>query len=362
MTPPRRHHLRRRPDRLAAYRAHLDIDFPVLADADRTLYRLLGAGRGPLPRVWSPGTLAMYARLLRRGRRAPPTRRRTPASSAPTPSSTADGRLRRLWLPPSPTPARPSPTSSTSMARLEGHDRLTDDQCDRPRDARRVQGLLLLRARSDPEHEVPRRPRPRRRRRPITWGPRHGRRVGVAVGTPTFCGRSGRVARRRNAARATRGFRHVTRSYDLVVIGGGAGGLVAAREARRRRASVLIVQDGPVGGDCTFTGCVPSKTLLPPPPSASASTRPWPGSTVRSSGSPPTEDAAALGPRASMSSTATPTSRHPRRSTSTAHDPFEALRRGDRRPTDRAADPRTARVGAADQRDTVRRDPPPASR
>ena len=24
----------------------------------------------------------------------------------------------------------------------------------------------------------------------------------------------------------------------------------------------LIVQDGPVGGDCTFTGCVPSKTLL----------------------------------------------------------------------------------------------------
>jgi pyruvate/2-oxoglutarate dehydrogenase complex dihydrolipoamide dehydrogenase (E3) component len=54
---------------------------------------------------------------------------------------------------------------------------------------------------------------------------------------------------------------HVTR-YDLVVIGGGAGGLVAAREARRRGASTVIVQDGPVGGDCTFTGCVPSKALL----------------------------------------------------------------------------------------------------
>ena len=54
----------------------------------------------------------------------------------------------------------------------------------------------------------------------------------------------------------------VTRSYDLVVIGGGAGGLVAAREARRRGASTVIVQDGPVGGDCTFTGCVPSKALL----------------------------------------------------------------------------------------------------
>ena len=49
---------------------------------------------------------------------------------------------------------------------------------------------------------------------------------------------------------------------NLLVIGGGAGGIGAAQAAARRGASVTIVQDGPIGGDCTFTGCVPSKTLL----------------------------------------------------------------------------------------------------
>lgn len=50
--------------------------------------------------------------------------------------------------------------------------------------------------------------------------------------------------------------------HDLIVIGGGAGGLGAARAARAVGADVLLVNDGPIGGDCTFTGCVPSKTLL----------------------------------------------------------------------------------------------------
>jgi pyruvate/2-oxoglutarate dehydrogenase complex dihydrolipoamide dehydrogenase (E3) component len=49
---------------------------------------------------------------------------------------------------------------------------------------------------------------------------------------------------------------------DLLVIGGGAGGLAAARTGARLGRRVVVVQDGPVGGDCTFTGCVPSKTLI----------------------------------------------------------------------------------------------------
>ncbi len=49
---------------------------------------------------------------------------------------------------------------------------------------------------------------------------------------------------------------------DLVVIGGGSGGLAAARAGARRGARTLLVQQGPLGGDCTFTGCVPSKALI----------------------------------------------------------------------------------------------------
>ncbi len=50
--------------------------------------------------------------------------------------------------------------------------------------------------------------------------------------------------------------------HDLIVIGGGAAGLTAARAGRRAGASVLLVSEGPLGGECTFTGCVPSKALI----------------------------------------------------------------------------------------------------
>ena len=50
--------------------------------------------------------------------------------------------------------------------------------------------------------------------------------------------------------------------HDLIVIGGGAAGMSAAREGRRLGASVLLVSEGPLGGECLYTGCVPSKALI----------------------------------------------------------------------------------------------------
>ena len=50
--------------------------------------------------------------------------------------------------------------------------------------------------------------------------------------------------------------------HDLIVVGGGAAGLGAVRAARWAGADVALVTDSAPGGDCTFTGCVPSKTLL----------------------------------------------------------------------------------------------------
>ena len=52
------------------------------------------------------------------------------------------------------------------------------------------------------------------------------------------------------------------KDYDLLIIGGGSAGLTAARFARQLDLSVALVEKGRLGGDCTWRGCVPSKTLL----------------------------------------------------------------------------------------------------
>ncbi len=50
--------------------------------------------------------------------------------------------------------------------------------------------------------------------------------------------------------------------YDLIIIGAGAGGLTAAGFAARLGVKVALIEKNRVGGDCTWTGCVPSKALL----------------------------------------------------------------------------------------------------
>ncbi|MGI8679029.1 MAG: dihydrolipoyl dehydrogenase family protein [Jatrophihabitans sp.] len=51
-------------------------------------------------------------------------------------------------------------------------------------------------------------------------------------------------------------------AWDLLVVGGGTAGLVAAKTAAGLGASVLLAEPGRPGGDCLWTGCVPSKALL----------------------------------------------------------------------------------------------------
>jgi hypothetical protein len=57
------------PTELARYRAHFDLPFPVLSDEPLRWYRYFGFGRGSYRAVYGVGTLRMYGRLLRSGRR-----------------------------------------------------------------------------------------------------------------------------------------------------------------------------------------------------------------------------------------------------------------------------------------------------
>ena len=50
--------------------------------------------------------------------------------------------------------------------------------------------------------------------------------------------------------------------YDVIVIGGGAAGLTAAGVSASLGAKTAMIEEKKLGGDCTWYGCIPSKTLL----------------------------------------------------------------------------------------------------
>ncbi len=50
--------------------------------------------------------------------------------------------------------------------------------------------------------------------------------------------------------------------YDLIVIGGGAAGLTASGFGALMGAKTALIEAQRLGGDCTWTGCIPSKTML----------------------------------------------------------------------------------------------------
>lgn len=54
----------------------------------------------------------------------------------------------------------------------------------------------------------------------------------------------------------------MTFDVDVVVIGGGAAGLTASQLLSTAKKKVVLVEKERTGGECLYTGCIPSKTLL----------------------------------------------------------------------------------------------------
>jgi hypothetical protein len=87
-------------DRLAALARHLGWPGVVLSDRERLLYRRLGIGRAPWWRIYTPATLAVYARARRAGRGLPRPVEDTRQLGAD--AIMVDGVVTVLWRPRSP--------------------------------------------------------------------------------------------------------------------------------------------------------------------------------------------------------------------------------------------------------------------
>src|SRR5712692_10134734 len=53
-----------------------------------------------------------------------------------------------------------------------------------------------------------------------------------------------------------------TKPYEIIVIGGGSAGIVSANVAAALGVRTALVEKERIGGECLWTGCVPSKALL----------------------------------------------------------------------------------------------------
>lgn len=51
-------------------------------------------------------------------------------------------------------------------------------------------------------------------------------------------------------------------NFDLVIIGGGSAGLSAAEFGNKLGVNTAIIEKDRIGGDCTWSGCIPSKALI----------------------------------------------------------------------------------------------------
>ncbi len=53
----------------------------------------------------------------------------------------------------------------------------------------------------------------------------------------------------------------MAKHFNYLVIGGGSGGIASARRAAEYGASVVLFEDGAIGGTCVNVGCVPKKVM-----------------------------------------------------------------------------------------------------
>ena len=76
----------------------------------------------------------------------------------------------------------------------------------------------------------------------------------------------------------------MSESFDVIVVGGGPAGEVAVERLAKGGLSVALVERELVGGECSYWGCIPSKTLLRPGDVLAAARR-VPGATEAVNGS-----------------------------------------------------------------------------